>query len=311
MTEKPVYRMSGLGDCPRILSAARLGYEPLPEPDYLRRAAREGSRHEEWIVEDLRAEGWIITDQQREVVIEYPTFRLVGHIDGTIAFTGFQAIMGNLHLLEIKALGRFTFDRFAKQGFEAFPHYWAQVQAYGRALQLPDVYYVVKNRDTGERIEQWVEIPESDASSFNFHINRLKAIELAARKGKLYEQEPDGSFKCRTCRFRMLCSRPVAVVEPEQPTAQLVEAAADWWKAHQLQAEAEVLGKGARAVFLATARAQPHFSVDGLRVAYVPASERISYPVVALRKVVAAEVLAQVEKRSLINESVRVTERSE
>jgi len=59
--------MSGIGRCPRALSAIRLNYPQEPAPDWLERAAREGNRHELWVKEDLK-EGdqviyWVVGTQ--------------------------------------------------------------------------------------------------------------------------------------------------------------------------------------------------------------------------------------------------------
>ena len=52
-SEKPVYRMSSAGYCPRRLSAARLEHEPAEAPAWLERAAEEGRWHEQRIVDLL------------------------------------------------------------------------------------------------------------------------------------------------------------------------------------------------------------------------------------------------------------------
>ena len=53
MDNKPVYRMSGIGGCPKELSAEHLNYPQEPAPAYLMAAAREGSRQDIWMKQDL------------------------------------------------------------------------------------------------------------------------------------------------------------------------------------------------------------------------------------------------------------------
>ena len=92
MIDKPIYRMSGVGGCPRAISAERLGYESEEKPVYLDIAAREGQRHEIWMKEDLRANDIAVYGEQQELTLEFDTFKLVGHIDGILNYPFYTSL---------------------------------------------------------------------------------------------------------------------------------------------------------------------------------------------------------------------------
>jgi len=115
MTNKPTFRMSSAGKCPRALSAQLLGVEGEAIPDFVMRAAEEGNWHEARIIEKLKEQDNIF-DQQLEVVLEYPSFNLIGHIDGKVQDYDLQR---GVKLLEIKTMSQYEFDRWMKGRFEA------------------------------------------------------------------------------------------------------------------------------------------------------------------------------------------------
>lgn len=280
-----MYRISSLGMCPRGLSALQLGYESLPEPEFLRLAAREGERHEQWVVEDLGTEGWQITDRQREVKLSFPSFELVGHIDGIARRNG------DHRLLEIKSMSRFRYASFASAGFARFYNYAVQITAYHQAIDLP-LLYVAKDRDSGKRLDLLLDNPPLD---WNRVYETVLTVEIAVRKKQLCPATRTDDFTCRICRYRYLC-------EPEEEKA-LPRLAADVLRAArlrrqalELETEAKELRSEADPILLASARAQGKFIADDLSVVYVPAGESVSYPVTELRKLVPADVLEKVKK---------------
>ena len=116
--DKPIYRMSSAGKCPRALSAIRLGYEPEAAPEWLERAAEEGNWHEDRIKQGLREGDGETTkldvyDEQLELTLEYPSFTLIGHIDGKVRNIPyyFNVNAPENKLLEIKTMSQFEFDR--------------------------------------------------------------------------------------------------------------------------------------------------------------------------------------------------------
>jgi len=137
--------MSSAGKCPRALSAQLLGVEGEAIPDFVMRAAEEGNWHEARIIEKLKEQDNIF-DQQLEVVLEYPSFNLIGHIDGKVQDYDLQR---GVKLLEIKTMSQYEFDRWMKGRFEAFPNYATQITCYMEATGLDECLYIVKNRSSG------------------------------------------------------------------------------------------------------------------------------------------------------------------
>lgn len=193
---RPTYRASAIGYCLRVLTAARMGYAPLEQSDQLALAAREGHRHEDWVVADLEAEGWEITGRGKEIYLPFPAFAIEGHIDG-LASWGRETF-----LLEIKSMSRFQFRKFTRQGLVSFPGYARQIAVYHRAIELP-ILYAVKCRDTGEMKLFELERPPV---KFSEVYDRILTAELFGRKGVLAEPECEpGSIEEKLCRYRYLC----------------------------------------------------------------------------------------------------------
>jgi hypothetical protein len=291
-----MYRISSLGHCPRALSAARLGYEPLPEPRFLQVAAREGKRHEEWVIEDLQTEGWEISDRQKEVKLQYPAFELVGHIDGIARRNG------DKYLLEIKSMSRFRFASFNSAGFSRFRDYAFQVTAYQKAVELP-VLYVVKNRDSGQRLEPDL-VLEKSPLDFEEVYEAVLSVELAVRKKQLCQAQVTDDFTCRTCRFRYLCQEEQKT--PVPVSTEIIRAAGLRRRALELESEAKELRAEADPVLLAAARERGKMTVEDLAISYVPAGESVSYPVTELRKLVSSDILEKVKKVKERSEYIRV-----
>jgi len=285
------YRISSLGQCPRVLSAVALGYEAMPEPEFLKLAAREGERHEQWVVEDLQSEGWQIGDRQKEVRLSFPAFELVGHIDGIASRNG------DKRLLEVKSMSRFRFGSFASSGFARFQDYAVQVTTYHHAIStlspygpLP-IFYVVKDRDSGKRLDLELEKPPL---SWKEIYDSIMRTEIYVRKGQLCPATRTDDFTCRICRFRYLCEPEEKI--PVQIDRSVLQAAQLRRRAMELEVEAKELRAEADPVLLSAARQQGSFTIDDLSVVYVAAGESVSYPVTELRKLVPADVLDKVKR---------------
>lgn len=297
---KQSYRMSEAGYCVRFLAAKRLNYKPLPEPEFLKLAGKEGSRHEDWIISELIEEGHKITERQKEVKLEFPSFDLIGHIDGR----------ADDKVLEIKALGRFNFQKFEKARLSAFPQYQAQITCYMEATKLP-AWLLVKNRDTGGILETVLDSPPLDFQSI---YDSLLTVELYALKNLLHPAVRQDDFTCRICRFRYLCLDEMAeakVVSAIQlPLAQY---AGQWRQAKAKIDEATALKEEAEQIFLQAVKdaGLKKLFVSGLNISYVSEGERESYPLELLRKVVPEEMLSQARKVSTRNEYIRVTDTQE
>lgn len=283
------YRISTLGHCPRVLSAQALDYQPLPEMAFMKLAAREGERHEDWIIEDLQSEGWQVSDRQKEVRLSFPAFKLIGHIDGVASRNG------DRRLLEIKSMSRFRFASFSNSGFARFRDYAVQVTAYHQAVNLP-ILYVVKDRDSGKRLD--LEMDEPPLSWEEVYTSVI-GVEIYVRKKQLCPAVRTDDYACRICRFRYLCEPEKKVPVPVD--SNVLEAARLRRRAMELEAEAKELRAEADPVLLLVARQQGSFTIDDLSVVYVPEGETVSYPVTLLKRLVPRDVLErvrQVKKRA-------------
>ena len=244
MAEKPTYRMSEAGNCPKVLGAMRLNYEPLPETKVSLRIMRESSRHEDFVIEDLTSEGYIITDRQKELTLETPVLILQGHIDGIARNINDD---NKPYLLEIKALGRFTFQKYQSKGLSAFPGYEAQVTCYSEATGLP-ILFVVKNRDTGEIIK--TELSET-LMSFDDILDKLNMVELCVQDSVLPEATfSDDRDQCQWCHYHYLCIKkgPKKLTKISEPN--LLEAAKLWREGKQYEDMAKERIEDSRRTFL-------------------------------------------------------------
>jgi len=207
MDSKVTFRMSSAGKCPRALSAQLLNMEAEGAPSWLEQAANEGNWHEDRIIQDTIAKGGTVDRRQLEVALLYPSFDLIGHIDGMVKFGSDD----NWQLLEIKSMSQFEFDRWMKGRFEAFPNYAAQITCYMEATKLKSCLYIVKNRSSGYEDRQVIEKPMAMTQI----IANLTEANNYYLSGQLVPREPDlNSIECRRCEYKKLC-----IPEPKELTA--------------------------------------------------------------------------------------------
>jgi len=284
MSNKPTYRMSHIGSCARALSAERLGYPSKPAPDWLERAAEEGKRHELWIKEQLVAEGYEVLDDQLELELDYPNFKLVGHIDGKVRKDGV------LQLLEIKSMSQYEFDRWMKGRFDEFPTYAAQITCYLTASGLNEFLYLCKNRSSGY-IDRNVVV--GMPTNYNNILNKVSHIEECVAIGTLVDinYDPD-SIECRRCSYKDLCV-PEPQVFTAVPESKLLEASENWRKGKALEQEAKTLVNTAKEVFLnqTEASGQKKWRFNELAIVKVEVGEQTTYPKKKLLQVFTEEEL--------------------
>jgi len=263
--------------------------------EFMKLAAKEGRLHETAVVEDLESEDWRITERQREVKLSFPSFELIGHIDG-IALRD-----GDRHLLEIKSMSRFRYASFVSASFTRFHDYAVQITAYHRAVSLP-IMYVVKDRDSGKRHDLFLDSPPLDWGQV---YESVLAVEVAVRKRQLSPASRSDDFVCRTCPYRYLCE-PEEKETPLPLTVEVLEAAKLRRRALELEVEAKNLRDEADPILLATAKAQGKFVADDLNITFVPGTETVSYPVARLKKFVPPDLLEQVAETKKRTDYIRV-----
>ncbi len=237
----PIIRMSESGKCPRALSAQLLGYKTEPAPPWLEQAATEGNWHEKRIKEELRAEGYTVFNEQKELKLEFPEYGLIGHCDGMVAQAGEEVM-----LLEVKSMSQYEFDRWSKGGFEEFPAYAAQLTCYLESSMLSKALYIVKNRNSGYTDKRFI---------YNYPImipDVLASINLAVRyynAGQLAPVTPDlSSIECKRCAYKSLCI-PAALQLTGEQAISLDKAVENYRLGKTLEAESEQLISQSREAF--------------------------------------------------------------
>jgi CRISPR/Cas system-associated exonuclease Cas4 (RecB family) len=300
---KPVYRMSVAGKCPRALSAQELGYEAEAEPTWLERAAEEGNWHERRIKDELVSEEATVYDEQLEVVLDYPAFTLIGHIDGKVAF-GNDA---SSFLLEIKSMSQFEFDRWMRQGFAGFPEYAAQLTCYMTATGIYNALYIVKNRNSGYEDRRTITKPPVKMEEV---IQRLSEVEKCVADHRLAAATFDPqAVQCQRCSYQHLCVVKTEIVDLD--TGMLDEAVSMWRKGKALTDEGEALIDNARLTLGAYARKLEtrKFVHDSLAVQLL-LQHRVSYDKKLLEEHVPADLLEKAKKEQDI-EQLRINDLKE
>ena len=305
---KPIYHMSSAGKCPRALSAARLGYTPEPAPEWLERAADEGRWHEKRIKNELVQKGFLVEDEQREVELDYPTFTLLGHIDGRVVATmdkhyAFAPMDDNIsRLLEIKSMSQFEFDRWMKEGFKGFPEYADQITCYMEATELEEVLYIVKNRSSGYEDRRVI---TEQPSSLNDIVTKLQEVTQAK---ELYPKEFDpNSLECRRCEYKALCAPEQKELVPIQK-ARLEHAAQIWREGKRLSLQGNLMIDDAKGVFEQHTRATgiDKWRFAELAINLVEVAGRLDYPKGKLLEIFTEEQLKPASVIKLPYEYIRI-----
>ena len=283
------YHGSEVGSCPRVLGATRLGYEAISFSEDEKTLLEEGLIHEGLIVSRLEAKGYTFTDRGRELVLDTPLYSLLMHIDGIAHRNGAD------YLFEAKALGRFTFAQFLKNGLSAFPQYEWQVSAYWSKIPLP-ILMAVKCRDTGKLI---VQIHDEPSVSIQTIVSKLEEVEAYAREGELIPHSCSEKEWVR-CRFRYLCPR--GEPEPSQVAIlpNLVEAARTWREAQEVKDIADDMVERAKATFLAHCKetGNSKFWVEGVSVSYHGLRDKTYLDEKVLKELVPEEVWQKAVKKT-------------
>lgn len=288
---KPVYRMSEVGDCPRALIAPRLGYEPIPEKDSVNKdiLLDHASECEALAAKQIIKAGYLLENggvcqvclnrfgNKRDgihVELDTPLYSLYGHLDRRIF------VNDKWYPVEIKSLGRFTWEKFARKGFDTYPSYIGQVLCYLEAEQSPGIYWVM-NRDNGQSLKLVIndfknelDLPGFEkinlAPTYKDIIDKLNDVEIAAQ----YEELIDGikTDNCRWCQYRYLCfdMKEEEEAKEEITLPDLVEAAQMYKEGHEMSKTGEQMKEIGRLSLVSHAKNTdtPKFRTGGVSVRY-------------------------------------------
>ena len=308
---KPVYRMSGAGTCARALSAARQGYKPEGIPPWLQTAADEGKWHEGRIRQELKDLGYTVGGDQKEVRIEYPSFSLVGHIDGILLdnkepFTKM--------LLEIKSMSQFEFDRWMKEGFNGFKNYAAQITCYMEALGLEQCLYVVKNRSSGYKNTNIFTGQPGDINAIIQKITDIeewlaKNIEPGARDGVYPAEFDPNSLECRRCFYKYLCIPEQKELTPVDQN-KLEVATAAWRTGKRLVDDGQAMIDSAKEILKQHTKATGinKWRFDELAISLIQVESSITYPKKNLLEQFTEEELMKASNIKLPYDFIKITD---
>lgn len=220
-----VYRASSLGNCVKSLVAARLQYEAFPFPDWLLEKFEQGNAAEsvlinrflgikrdraDWVMLNPLNESSYIKDDgtfyphvnyggshDGQFTCEVPvglTAVIRGHMDGIA-----QSSNGERFVVECKAFARSYWDKYQKQGIEAFPYYATQLSLYMHATGLPGLF-VVGLKDEDGLITDLTELTVDLYDKPVLPLGKLKArvaqIEKIAKSGELPACDQD-QYPCQ------------------------------------------------------------------------------------------------------------------
>lgn len=135
---------------------AEMGYEENQNKGFL--GAKEGSRHEAWIIEDLINQGYELAwvgDDQQHLERKYKRYIVRSHPDGMIRG---RELGEEWHVLECKALHQDNYLLWKTKRWEAFQKYAYQV-SIEMDLSTFKGFFVVKNRNTGQFEKNIIEKP--------------------------------------------------------------------------------------------------------------------------------------------------------
>jgi hypothetical protein len=186
-----MYRASALGGCLKAQIAEKLNFTAIDTSGKMERFANEGALHEEDVVRRLA----IVEDRQREVTLELmPSVVVVGHLDG-IFRAGDVSHLQMPRVLEVKSMSDDAFKKWKENGWDTaglVQKYKWQVSVYMLATGL-GLYFVVKNRNTGEWSEVLVDEPFYSKQDI---LSRVLEIEKWVRRGELPEECDVKNFPC-------------------------------------------------------------------------------------------------------------------
>ena len=170
-------------------------------PGRILRLFRRGQREEETVIDDLRAIGCKISqDESGQHRVVFGS-HVSGSTDGIIE-SGLPGAENTRHVLEIKTHSKKSFDAL-KDGVEkAKPEHWAQMQVYMRGTGIERALYVAVCKDDDR---YHIERVSYDADAAEAIVERGQRLALTER---MPEPCPGGSpdwYLCRFCDAHAFC----------------------------------------------------------------------------------------------------------
>jgi hypothetical protein len=252
--------MSQAGYCPKRLAAILAGARVGPSPVWLQRAAEEGNWHETRIKDELRALGCEIKDEQKELCLEFPTFQLVGHIEGLIKVSPkvwqesayivqfwncSERDVEGWHHLEVKSFSLSEHQRWLTGTFEAFPAYAVQRSCYLAAIPDDLSVYVAKDRNNGARHLYFIKGETVPIEEIAFKLSTVIATPSVEAS-----YNPT-SIECRRCELRTTSCSPAPI---DVTDADIADAVTDYQVGRAQEREGKALADAAKDALVAYAK---------------------------------------------------------
>lgn len=308
-----IYRMSSAGDCPKQLSYERLGYEPKQAPDWLSSAAEEGHWHEKRIKDELLEKGFGVREalvcpicsenglSRQGLHLEYNhnnLFQLIGHTDGEL-LNNWKDIADPL-LLEIKSMSEQSFSKWKRHEFEEFPSYKSQLACYMCVGNYENCEYIVKNRESGQRLVSHFNINNDTwiREEFQSVLNKITEVENLALSGRLYDAKYDyNSIACRRCyQYKYICEE--SKKELNEVDKAVISENIQIWRAnkHKLE-DAKQAIEVCQSIFDEYMTANQLYKIiqDNIIMQKVTVRQTVNYPLANLLKVFSREQLKAAE----------------
>lgn len=219
-----IYTMSNTGDCPRAISALKLGNKPMERGEsdldrlryYSDLEAVAADRLVKHQLTPLDAGECKICKNGRcghHIEIEEDLFKLVGHLDRRVILPD-ERVMP----VEIKSLGPKSWKLFKDTQFANSMGYAYQECCYLQHEKSPGIYWVM-NRDSGEILKYIINDFNNEYDipifkdftrltlpvTYDQIIDKLNSIELDIQEGKLSDAVPNDN--CFFCGFKYLCNK--------------------------------------------------------------------------------------------------------
>jgi len=320
-----LYRISETGNCSRTLAASRLGNKPTPETEDDRIRLKYYSSLEEICAQKLIDSGLEILpgasaitchtckndngENRSGIHVEIHTdiidIDLVGHLDRRIQ------LKNDVYPLEIKCLGRFTWQKWIKDTFKVYPGYAMQEACYLEAEHKPGLY-IVMNRDTGDLAKYIINDKDNRIQiegftnlelpiTFEQVLEKLVNIEIEVSSGNM--PKGDGSEQeCGWCRYRYLCittdvtERKVKLVNV--PT--LLDAAIMYKDGNNYEKLGKDMKQSATIALLEHAKSEKldKYKVSDLSISYRGQTTRKWYDAKILEQIVDKKILKKAERQS-------------
>ena len=192
------------GDCERALWYGFRWAAKEPIEGRILRLFRTGHKHEDEMIDDLRAAGVTVLSRDPETGQQFEYTACNGHFvcnpDGVAV--GIKEAPKTPHTLEIKTMNAKNFAKWKKEGVQvSHPKYYAQTQVEMHLGGYDRTFFMVENKDTSEIDAERVNLDMPAAIGLIAKAQRV----IDADKPPMRIGKDSSFFKCKFCEFSKVC----------------------------------------------------------------------------------------------------------